>query len=121
MKSYSVYFANYTIGEDAYENVPQVCGHYGKRILLIGGEKAMEAGLGILEKAIQGTELEIVDKVVFGEDCTPGTIKRWADHARECEADMIFGMGGGKALDTAKGAADQTGLPVFTFPTIAAR
>ena len=45
MKSYSVYFANYTIGEDAYENVPQVCGHYGKRILLIGGEKAMEAGL----------------------------------------------------------------------------
>lgn len=66
MKSYSVYFANYTIGEDAYENVPQVCGHYGKRILLIGGEKAMEAGLGILEKAIQGTELEIVDKVVFG-------------------------------------------------------
>ena len=120
MKSYSVYFANYTIGEDAYENVPQVCGHYGKRILLIGGEKAMEAGLGILEKAIQGTELEIVDKVVFGEDCTPGTIKRWADHARECEADMIFGMGGGKALDTAKGAADQTGLPVFTFPTIAA-
>ena len=33
---------------------------------------------------------------------------------------MIFGMGGGKALDTAKGAADQTGLPVFTFPTIAA-
>lgn len=90
MKSYSVYFANYTIGEDAYENVPQVCGHYGKRILLIGGEKAMEAGLGILEKAIQGTELEIVDKVVFGEDCTPGTIKRWADHARECEADMIL-------------------------------
>lgn len=44
MKSYSVYFANYTIGEDAYENVSQVCSHYGKRILLIGGEKAMEAG-----------------------------------------------------------------------------
>ena len=33
---------------------------------------------------------------------------------------MIFGMGGGKALDTAKGAAERAGLPVFTFPTIAA-
>ena len=65
MRSYSVYFANYTIGEDAYENVSQVCSHYGKRILLIGGEKAMEAGLGILEGAIKGTELEIADKVVF--------------------------------------------------------
>ena len=104
MKSYSVYFANYTIGEDAYENVSQVCSHYGKRILLIGGEKAMEAGLGILEGAIKDTELEIADKVVFGEDCTPGTIQRWAAYARECRADMIFGMGGGKALDTAKGA-----------------
>ena len=80
----------------------------------------MEAGLGILEGAIKGTELEIADKVVFGEDCTPGTIQRWAAYARECRVDMIFGMGGGKALDTAKGAADQAGLPVFTFPTIAA-
>lgn len=25
MKSYSVFFANYTIGEDAYDMVPQVC------------------------------------------------------------------------------------------------
>lgn len=33
---------------------------------------------------------------------------------------MIFGMGGGKALDTAKGAGYEAGLPVFTFPTIAA-
>lgn len=32
---------------------------------------------------------------------------------------MIFGMGGGKALDTAKGTAEKAGLPVFTFPTIA--
>ena len=33
---------------------------------------------------------------------------------------MIFGMGGGKALDTAKGTAEKAGLPIFTFPTIAA-
>lgn len=32
---------------------------------------------------------------------------------------MIFGMGGVKALDTAKGAGYEVGLPVFTFPTIA--
>ena len=37
MKSYSVYFANYTIGEDAYDQVRQVCPAYGKRVLLIGG------------------------------------------------------------------------------------
>ena len=43
-----------------------------------------------------------------------------AVYAKQCGAEMIFGMGGGKALDTAKGTAEKAGLPVFTFPTIAA-
>ena len=120
MKSYSVYFANYTIGEDAYDLVPEVCAPYGERVLLIGGEKAFEAAEDLLGKALEGSGLHIVGRGVFGEDCTPGNIERWASEAKELKADMIFGMGGGKALDTAKGAADRAGLPVSTFPTIAA-
>ena len=120
MKSYSVYFANYTIGEDAYDLVPEVCAPYGERILLIGGKKAFEAAEDLLGKALEGSGLHIVGRGVFGEGCTPGNIERWASEAKELKADMIFGMGGGKALDTAKGAADRAGLPVFTFPTIAA-
>ena len=120
MKSYSVFFANYTIGEDAYDMVPQVCRRYGTRILMIGGEKAMDAAAPLLEAALKDTDLSIVDRVIFGKDCTTAQIARWAAYAKACGADMIFGMGGGKALDTAKGAADQAGLPVFTFPTIAA-
>ncbi len=34
---YSVNFANYTIGETAYEAVAEVCRPFGKRIFLIGG------------------------------------------------------------------------------------
>lgn len=120
MKSYSVFFANYTIGEDAYDMVPQVCRRYGTRILMIGGEKAMDAAAPLLEAALKDADLSIVDRVIFGKDCTTAQIARWAAYAKACGADMIFGMGGGKALDTAKGAADQAGLPVFTFPTIAA-
>lgn len=120
MKSYSVYFANYTIGEDAYNEAAQVCRAFGSRILLIGGERALEAAEPLLRGALAGSGLEIVDTVVFGSDCTYAAIDRWAAHARECRADMIFGMGGGKALDTAKGAAERAQIPVFTFPTIAA-
>lgn len=120
MKSYSVYFANYTIGEDAYNEAAQVCRAFGSRILLIGGERALEAAEPLLQGALEGSGLEIVDTVVFGTDCTYAAIDRWAAHAWECRADMIFGMGGGKALDTAKGAAERAQIPVFTFPTIAA-
>ena len=120
MRSYSVFFANYTIGEDAYVQVPQVCRPFGTKIFLIGGRKAMDAAGGLLEEVLKGTDLVVLESVEFGSDCTYKTIDRWADRAKELGADMIFGMGGGKALDTAKGAAERAGLPVFTFPTIAA-
>ncbi len=120
IKTTSTYFCSYSIGENAYEEVAAVCSMYGSRVLLIGGEKALAAGKERLLSCISGSKLTIVDTVLFGHDCTYETIHKWAAYAKECEVDMIFGMGGGKALDTAKGAADEAKLPVFTFPTIAA-
>lgn len=72
------------------------------------------------KKYAEDSEIEIVDTVLFGTDCMYARMEELAEHAKKCGADMIFGMGGGKALDTAKGTAEKAGLPVFTFPTIAA-
>lgn len=116
----SVYYCNYTIGEDAYADVPAVCGLYGSRVLLIGGNKGMAAGLPRLTAALEGSKIEIADKVVYGHDCTYAQVDHWAEYAKSLGVDMIFGMGGGKALDTAKSVGAHLGLPVFTFPTIAA-
>ncbi len=120
MKTKSTYFCNYSIGANPYEEVVQVCSMYGSRILLIGGTKGLNAGKKRLEEALTGSELEIADTVLYGHDCTYEGIDKWAAYAREIKVDMIFGMGGGKTLDTAKGVAARVGLPVFTFPTIAA-
>ena len=121
--TYSVNFANYTIGEDAYQKVNEVCVHYGTKALLIGGALALKAGKEKLELAVKSTDerqINIIDTVLFGSDCTYARMEELAAYAEKCGADMIFGMGGGKALDTAKGTAEKAGLPVFTFPTIAA-
>lgn len=121
IKTESVYFCNYSIGEKVYEEAVQVCRMYGRRVLLLGGEKALKAGEERLKEAFsrEADGPQIVHTAVFGGDCTYENIRRWAKDAKELHADMIFGMGGGKALDTAKGAAYEAGLPVFTFPTIA--
>ena len=57
--AYSVNFANYTIGETAYEAVAEVCRPFGKRIFLIGGKLAMQAGKEKLESQIKGSELSM--------------------------------------------------------------
>lgn len=53
----------------------------------------------------------------FGGECTSAEI---AARAREVgEARLVIGIGGGKAIDTAKGAAIAADLPVLIVPTIA--
>ena len=116
----TIYFCNYSIGKKSYEEVADVCRVYGKKVLLIGGEKGLQAGKQRLLDALKESGLTIVDTVLCGKDCTYAAIERLAALAKQKKVDMIFGMGGGKALDTAKGAADKAGLPIFTFPTIAA-
>ena len=85
------------------------------------GAKVQEAQPdNVMKSMVQKPQLTIVDTVLYGNDCTSETIHRIAEHAKSLNIDMIFGMGGGKALDTAKGVAYVMALPVFTFPTIAA-
>ena len=116
----TVFFCNYSVGTEVYSLVPEVCRPFGGKVLLIGGKKAMAAALPKLRTALESGGLEIVQAVEFGKDCTVEQAERWARYAKELGAEMIFGMGGGKALDTAKNAAFLADLPVFTFPTIAA-
>ena len=109
--SHSVFFCNYSVGPEVYQEVPAICAPFGKRVFLLGGRRALAAGKDRLEAALKGSGLEVVDAQVYGADCTMANIRKWAAHAKEVGADMIFGMGGGRALDTAKGAASEADLP----------
>lgn len=113
-------FAGYTIGDNAYEMADRFCAPYGTRVLLIGGETGMAKGCPYLDEALKKAKsrLEIVETVVYGKECTYERIRELSKAFSGKKIDMVFGMGGGKAMDTAKGAAFELGVPVFTFPTI---
>ena len=62
--------------------------------------------------------LEAID-VEFQGESTKEEVERVAQIARDQGADVSIGIGGGKALDTAKGAAAAADLKMVTVPTIA--
>ena len=119
MDLYSIQLPNYTIGADAYSKVAEICGLYGKKAVVIGGKRAMEAIKNKLDQALARTELTILDYLWYGGEASFENVDRLMEHALVQEADMIFAVGGGKATDTAKCLAVKIGKPVFSFPTIA--
>lgn len=55
----------------------------------------------------------------FSGECCEEELSRLADVISREKADVLVGMGGGKAIDTAKIAADRARIPVIIVPTIA--
>ncbi len=111
------YFADYTIGEDAYQNIEAVCAPLGRRALIVGGETALSKAEGKLRAAMSG--FTIIDAVVYGKECFRRRIAELYDMYKESAVDFVVGVGGGKAIDTSKCLADSLGVPVVTVPTIA--
>ena len=111
------YFADYTIGADAYKEIEKVCAPLGHRALIIGGETALAKSR---EKLIKNLgDFEIVDTVIYGRECYRKRIEELHNKYKDSGADFVIGVGGGKAIDTSKCVADMLKVPVVTVPTIA--
>lgn len=119
MQNYSMMLPNYSIGADIYSNIPEFCTPYGKKIIAIGGHKAMAAAKPGIDAVIAGTDLQILDYIWYGGEASFENVAMLQDNPLVQEADMIFAIGGGKALDTCKCLSVKLNKPVFTFPTIA--
>ena len=52
MDQYSILVPGYTIGRDAYSQIEHFCLPYGRKAVVIGGEKAMAAARQKLKEAV---------------------------------------------------------------------
>lgn len=105
-------------GEEILADQGRVIARLGHRPLVVGSKRALVQVQPLLVD-LQGLGLAL-QATVYGEDCSESTLVRLGSVAQAHRADLIVGVGGGKALDTAKLLAHQQGCPVVTIPTSAA-
>ena len=113
-----MYLSAWTIGTDCYEHVYDLVRQSGTKAAVIGGKTALSKAYPAITEALKGTDMELTDPIWYGGEASYENVDMLMAMPEVKNADMIFAVGGGRALDTSKCTADKLGKPVYTFPTL---
>ena len=95
-----------SFGAGVVLDLPAAVGRHGTRVFLVTGEHSFAATRStslMAELAIHGSR--VVEHVRVGTEPGPDAIDAHAQAARQADADVVVGIGGGSVLDTAKAVA----------------
>ncbi len=109
--------SKYVQGENELFNLGYFVTTFGKSALLIAHKDDVLRVKTQLDSTAQKFAVTFVESN-FGGECSRGEVARLQGIAKEKNCDCIIGLGGGKAIDTAKCVAEGSNLIIV--PTIAA-
>lgn len=104
-------------GDQALEHSGKAIAKFGSRPLVVGGKQLLMPSQ--LQIVLEQQQLEY-SLTSYSPDCSESSLAALQEAVEFHQADFIIGLGGGKALDTAKLLAHQCKMPIVTIPTSAA-
>ncbi|MFB8787953.1 MAG: iron-containing alcohol dehydrogenase family protein [Potamolinea sp.] len=117
--SLSVAPAQVLRGFQAIEQSSEAIARLGKRPLVVGGDRTLATLTPKLQPVLEQQQLSY-SLASYSPDCSEASLTLLREAVASHQADLIIGIGGGKALDTSKLLAYQCRLPIVTVPTSAA-
>ena len=110
--------SRYVQGPGVISQIGDVAARYGKSIAVVTDPFVRDRYGARVAELIDaaGGECHIA---LLQSDVTQRAIDALAESLRPHEPDIVVGLGGGKALDAAKGVSVALGVPIVTVPTTA--
>lgn len=105
-------------GNNVLNQAVDAISRLGNRPLIIGGDSSLTVAENYI-KLLEHKEFDL-EQAYYSPDCSESSLSALEYKAQTHDPDFIIGIGGGKALDTAKLIAHKLQIPVVTIPTSAA-
>lgn len=106
-------------GDEILSNSGAEIAKLGNRPLVVSGDRAFARVEPYLQPIFQQQHLT-AQQASYLPDCAETSLAKLQEIAADHQANFVIGVGGGKALDTAKLLAHQCQIPIVTIPTSAA-
>lgn len=106
----------YYQGPGALDRLPDLCLEIASHPMLVVDADVLAFVGARLGSLFEGREHTVVP---FSGEVTASSMDSMAEFARSQGADIVLGIGGGKALDAGKGTARRAGLRFVSVPTVA--
>lgn len=118
MKKVLISPSKYLQGNRELSNLGTYVKDFGQTALLVASQEDQERVQAFLDESLNRESYNLVYGE-FNAECTKKEIARLGKVFKENNCDVVIGLGGGKALDTAKAVSHFEKKPVIIVPTIA--
>ena len=109
--------SEYIQGKGAIYHLGQKALPFGDKAFVIGGKTALSVAGERVRKSLDSNGIEVVGWNDSVKECTHQKIDQLVEECKRCKGHFIVGVGGGKAIDTAKTVAWKFKVPAISVGT----
>ena len=108
----------YIQGDGVLSKISKYAAPLGKNVLVIASQRRLDELQEMIQDSFKDSGIPVAYEA-FGGECSKQEVERLRELVKSRQSSVIVGLGGGKAIDTAKAVAYYEKLPVVIVPTVA--